>query len=131
MSEPIWLQESAVLAVHNKLVADVGGGTGIRDGGLLNSALARPINIRNYDDQANIYQLAAAYTGGIVQNHPFVDGNKRTGFMAAFMFLGRNDLRLVADEASATVMTLALASSEIEEEEFANWLQQNCTSWSE
>ena len=79
MKEPVWLLESAVLAVHSMTIARFGGTDGVRDRGLLESALARPSNIYQYDHSAQIAQLAAAYAGGIIQNHPFVDGNKRTG----------------------------------------------------
>ena len=106
------------------MIAEFGGAPGIRDEGLLDSALARPINQYNYET-ADIYNLAAAYAGGIVQNHPFVDGNKRTAFMVAYVFLRRNGIRLTADEASATVMTVALAASEIDERAYAQWIQEN------
>jgi len=130
VTEPTWLLRAAVLAVHNQMIAEFGGSNGIRDEGLLDSALARPINLFNYDPDADFHDLAATYAGGIIQNHPFVDGNKRTGFMAAFMFLARNGLRLNADEITATTMTLALASSDIDEEPYANWLRQNTLDWS-
>ena len=124
MNEPIWLLRSAIGAVHGQMIAEFGGAPGIRDEGLLDSALARPINQYNYET-ADIYNLAAAYAGGIVQNHPFVDGNKRTAFMVAYVFLRRNGIRLTADEASATVMTVALAASEIDERAYAQWIQEN------
>jgi len=131
VSEPVWLIKQAVVAVHNQLIAAFGGTSGIHDEGLLDSALARPVNAYNYDDAPSLCSLAATYAGGIVQNHPFVDGNKRTGFMAAYVFLGRNGLRLTADELSATTMTLALATSEINEAEYAVWLQQSAAQRSE
>ena len=104
------------------MIARFGGTDGIRDRGLLESALARPANIYHYDRKAQITQLAAAYAGGIIQNHPFVDGNKRTGFMAAYMFLDINGSTLVADEVSATAMTLSLTASEIDENDYGTWL---------
>ena len=122
MKEPIWLIKSAVLAVHDLMIARFGGTAGIRDVGLFESALARPVNICQYDHNAQIPQLAAAYAGGIIQNHPFVDGNKRTGFMAAYIFLDINGSTLVADEVSATAMTLSLAASEIDENDYGIWL---------
>ncbi len=125
MKEPIWLIKSVVLAVHNMMISRFGGADGVRDEGLLESALARPSNIYRYDRHAEITQLAAAYAGGIIQNHPFVDGNKRTGFMAAYMFLDLNGSTLVADEVSATAMTLSLAASEIEETDYSRWLADN------
>ena len=128
MSEPVWLIRSAVLAVHRLMIARFGGADGIRDEGLLDSALARPRNSFEYEDCDALPRLAAAYAAGIIQNHPFVDGNKRTAFMAAYMFLGRNGLRITADEISATTMTLSLASSDIDEAAYAIWLEQNTTS---
>ena len=125
MNEPIWLLESAVLAVHNMMIARFGGTDGVRDRGLLESALARPTNIYKFDQSAQIAQLAAAYAGGIIQNHPFVDGNKRTGFMAAYVFLDINGSTLVADEVSATSMTMSLAASEIDEHDYGVWLATN------
>ena len=129
MSEPVWLLRSAVLAVHGQMIAEFGGTAGLRDEGLLDSALARPLNLFSYEDCQDLGRLAAAYASGIIQNHPFVDGNKRTGFMAAYMFLGRNGLALVADEVSATTMTQALAASEIKEDEYATWLGENTIAW--
>ena len=122
MKEPVWLIKSAVLAVHDLMIARFGGTAGIRDVGLFESALARPVSIYQYDHNAQIPQLAAAYAGGIIQNHPFVDGNKRTGFMAAYIFLDINGSTLVADEVSATAMTLSLAASEIDENDYGIWL---------
>jgi len=128
MSEPVWLIRSAVLAVHRLMIARFGGADGIRDEGLLDSALARPRNSFEFEDCDALPRLAAAYAAGIIQNHPFVDGNKRTAFMAAYMFLGRNGLKITADEISATTMTLSLASSDIDEAAYAIWLEQNTTS---
>ena len=107
------------------LIARFGGTDGIRDKGLLESALARPANIFHYDSHTEITKLAAAYAGGIIQNHPFVDGNKRTGFIAAYMFLDLNGSTLIADEVSATAMTLSLAASEIDENDYGSWLADN------
>ena len=125
MKEPVWLLESAILAVHNMTIARFGGTDGFRDRGLLESALARPSNIYQYDQSAQIAQLAAAYAGGIIRNHPFVDGNKRTGFMAAYVFLDIDGSTLVADEVSATAMTMSLAASEIDENDYGIWLATN------
>ena len=93
--------------------------------GHFESALARPANIYHYDSSAQITQMAAAYAGGIIQNHPFVDGNKRTGFIAAYMFLDINGSTLLADDVSATAMTLSLAESEIDENDYGTWLVEN------
>ena len=124
MSEPVWLLKSAVIAVHGRMIAEFGGTAGIRDEGLLDSALARPINLYSYES-VDICSLSAAYAGGIVQNHPFVDGNKRICFIAAYMFLNRNGFELTADEASATAMTMALAASEIDETSYARWIREH------
>ncbi len=95
---PRWLEKRAVLAVHQMLLAEFGGFPGLREEGLLDSALARPQNLHAYESPG-LAALAAAYAAGIVANRPFIDGNKRTGFMAAYMFLGRNALTLTAAEA--------------------------------
>ena len=125
MTGPAWLLKPAVVAVHNMLIVRFGGLAGLRDDGLLDSALARPINLHHYEDHTELPRLAASYAAGIIQNHPFVDGNKRTGFIAAYMFLALNGTTLQADEISATTMTLSLASSEIDETAYATWLAQN------
>lgn len=113
MSEPVWLLKSAVIAVHGRMIAEFGGTAGIRDEGLLDSALARPINLYSYES-VDICSLSAA-----------VDGNKRIGFIAAYMFLNRNGVELTADEASATAMTMALAASEINETSYARWIREH------
>ena len=125
MTEPIWLLEPAIVAVHHIVIARFGGSEGLRDEGLLASALARPINLHNYENCTELPRLAASYTAGIVQNHPFVDGNKRTGFIAAYVFLDLNGMPLQADEVSATAMTLSLASSDITEGDYAVWLARH------
>lgn len=124
MKEPIWLSPEAVRAFHLRLLADFGGAEGVRDEGLLESALSRPANLYHYE-KANLFALAAAYAFGIVNNHPFIDGNKRTGFVAAAVFLDINGHELTAPEADATLQTLALASGGITQAEFAAWLKQN------
>ena len=128
MTEPVWLLKPAILAVHNMMIAKFGGSEGLRDEGLLDSALARAPNLRHYGDCTELPRLAASYAAGIIQNHPFVDGNKRAGFMAAYMFLDLNGMSLRADEISATTMTLSLASSELEECDYAVWLARNTRS---
>lgn len=122
MTEPIWLLKSAVLAVHSQVLVEFGGASGIRDEGMLDSALGRPVDLFQYEENVDLARLASAYAAGIIQNHPFVDGNKRTGFMAAYVFLGRNGLTLAADEVSAATMTLSLAASELDEAAYATWL---------
>ena len=125
MTPPVWVAREAILAVHDQLLAEFGGDSGIRDAGLLDSALARPENKFAYE-AAPRFDLAAAYAFGIVKNHPFVDGNKRTGFMAAVMFLERNGSRFAATEADAVVRTLALAAGEMTEPQYAVWLKESC-----
>jgi len=125
MKEPVWLLKSAVIAAHSMMIARFGGLDGIRDEGLIDSALARPAHFYHYDHCTEVSRLAAAYAAGVIQNHPFVDGNKRTGFISAFMFLDLNGGELHADEVAATAMTLSLAASEIDEREYAHWLAEN------
>jgi len=107
------------------MIAKFGGSEGLRDEGLLDSALARRLNLYNYEDYVELPRLAASYASGIIQNHPFLDGNKRTGLIAAYMFLDLNGMPLQADEVSATTMTFSLASSEIDEDDYTAWLAQN------
>lgn len=120
---PVWLEKRAVLAAHQMLLAEFGGSPGLRDEGLLESALARPRNLHAYESP-DIAALAASYTAGIVGDHPFVDGNKRTGFIAAYIFLDRNGLDLIAPEAEATTMIRSLAAGKITEPDLAAWLRR-------
>lgn len=122
MKEPIWLEEDVVLRLQNELLARFGGLEGLRDPGLLDSALNRPRHLYSYQNP-NVFQLAAAYTSGIVKNHPFLDGNKRVGFMAAYVFLGMNGFHLQAPEAEAVLMTVDLASGKIDAVLYARWLE--------
>ena len=108
--------------MHDEQLAEHGGGAGVRDEGLLLSALARPQNLTCYGDP-NVFSLAAAYAFGIVRNHPFVDGNKRTGFLAAYVFLGLNGWELIVSESEVVAAVLALACGEMEEAGFAAWLE--------
>ena len=124
MKEPHWIGRDVVLAIHEQLLALHGGSAGIRDEGLLDSALGRPLNLFAYE-QASLFAMAASYAGGIIRNHPFIDGNKRTGFVLCAVFLERNGYELVASEEEATVTTLAFAASEIKEAEYAAWLEHN------
>jgi death-on-curing protein len=125
MSEPVWLMKTAMMAAHDMLIARFGGPAGVRSEELLESALARPQNLFHYEGQTSLAHLAAAYAAGITGNHPFVDGNKRSGFLAAFMFLDLNGATLTADEISATTMTMGLAAGEIDEATYGNWLADN------
>jgi len=124
---PVWLGEAVLLAMHGRLLSEHGGAEGIRNSSLFESALARPQNLLAYDNP-DICDLAAAYTTGIIRNHPFVDGNKRTGFMAGYVFLASNGLQLMADELDVVRVVTLLAASEIDETEFAAWLRKNCES---
>ena len=125
--DPVWLGKAIVLAMHGRLLAEHGGASGIRDPALLDSALARPQHLLAYGDP-DIYDLAAAYTSGIFRNHPFVDGNKHTGFMAGYVFLASNDLQLAATEVDVVQVVTLLAAGEIAESEYAAWLRENCES---
>lgn len=125
MKEPIWLELTEINAIHLVLLSHHGGAEGTRDEGLLEAAIARPQQIFAYGDpKPDLCALAAGYTTGIVRNHPFVDGNKRTGFLAAYTFLGVNGLELTASEVEATSMVIALAAGEMEENVFAQWLRE-------
>ena len=125
MKEPVWIDRNVVLAMHDELLFEFGGASGFRDEALLDSALARPQNLFLYETP-DLFALAAAYIHGIVRNHPFVDGNKRTGFVVGGIFLERNGKILMASEAEATAIILDLASRKIKEEELAAWLRKNC-----
>lgn len=122
MKEPRWVDKRALLYLHGESLAEHGGAEGLRDEGLLDSALARPLNLLAYG-APDIPDLAAAYASGITQNHPFVDGNKRAALLAAGLFLGLNGLRLQASQVDATRVTLGLAAGEIDEATFAAWLR--------
>jgi death-on-curing protein len=121
---PVWLTRDVVLAIHEEQLAEHGGGEGVRDLGLMESALARPQNLAAYGEP-DIPALAAALGFGLARNHPFVDGNKRTAYVAVETFLVLNGLDLVAGDAECVVVMLDLAAGELPEEEFANWLQDN------
>lgn len=124
-AEPVWLSVDLVLDFHEMSIARFGGSEGLRDRGLLESALERPRNLRAYGDAPSLYDLAAAYGAGLVKNHPFVDGNKRTGFLAMVVFLELNGLRFEASEVDAASMVIALAAGEIDEPALSEWLARN------
>jgi death-on-curing protein len=124
VTEPEWLTMDIVIDVHGEQLALFGGGSGIRDGGLLESALARPINKYAYGE-SDLAALAASYAFGIARNHPFVDGNKRAAFASIIVFLGLNGIDFDAPPAGATAMMYALASGEIGEDGFARWIADN------
>ena len=127
MNQWTWIEESVVWAVHEAQLAEHGGSAGVRDPGLLASALARPLNLAAYDDDADAAALAAAYGFGIARNHPFIDGNKRTAFVCTELFLALNGYQLQAEDASCVSTMLALAAGDLPEAEFAAWLRTNST----
>lgn len=118
-----WIDKQALLLLHGESLAEHGGGEGLRDEGLLDSALARPLNLLAYGEP-DVAALAASYAMGVAKNHPFVDGNKRAAFLTVGMFLYLNGYRLSTTQADATVTVLALAAGDITEEQFAAWLRQ-------
>ncbi len=119
-----WMPEAAVRAMHAELIAEHGGVEGLRDPGLLSSALARPKNRRVYGRSSSIFDLVAVYGAGIVRNHPFIDGNKRVALMVIFVFLEMNGYRLEAPEVEAVGIMLALAAGEVDERALSGWLKQ-------
>lgn len=124
MTDPVWVLRETVLALHEQLLAHFGGSGGVRDEGLLASALARPQNVVAYE-KPTTFDLAASYAFGLIKNHAFVDGNKRTAFAVAALLLELNGYRFEAGETDATVQTLALAASAMSESDYAKWLESN------
>lgn len=124
MSEWVWIEESVVWAVHEAQLAEHGGSAGVRDSGLLQSALARPLNLLAYGE-ADAPTLAAAYGFGIARNHPFIDGNKRTAFVCVELFLALNGFVLTALDADCVSTMLALAAGELPEADFATWIKNH------
>jgi death-on-curing protein len=124
MNEPIWLDVEIIIDLHAEQLALFGGPDGIRDQGMLESALGRPINKFSYGE-TDLAALAAAYGFGIARNHPFVDGNKRAAFGAIIVFLGLNDIDFLVAPESATAMILALAACEVNEEGLTRWIRDN------
>jgi death-on-curing protein len=125
MKEPNWLAPASVLAIHKSQLAEFGGADGIRDAGLFESAIARAKNSFHYSSDVNIFTLAADYAYGVIKNHPFIDGNKRTGFVAAAVFLAKNKYELNAAEADAYAKVIALAEGSMGFKEFAKWLRNH------
>ena len=123
--EPVWIEERDVLAIHDRLLAAHGGASGLRDEGLLQSALARPLQHHAYADSPDVVEIAALYTSGLVRNHPFVDGNKRAGFVVGILFLELNGFRFIASEEDATQAVLSLASGTLDEAAYTAWLRAN------
>ena len=124
--EPVWVQQRVVIAAHEESLAEHGGPSGIRDIGMLESALARPKNLFAYSEtEPSLEQMAAAYAFGITANHPFVDGNKRTAFIASITFLRLNGIRIVADKAETYLTFYGLAEGRVTEEQLAEWFVLN------
>ena len=118
----VWIDPGVIRAVHEEQLAEHGGAAGVRDAGLLESALARPRNLAHYG-QPDACELAASYAFGLARNHPFIDGNKRTAFVACELFLVLNGCSLTAPDADCVMVMLSLAAGELEEAEFAQWLR--------
>lgn len=124
MSEAEWIEKETILCLHEQSLYEHGGSLGMRDEGLLDSALGKPQNLFAYGNPT-VFDLAASYAYGLVKNHPFIDGNKRTAFVAAVLMLELNGFQFTADEADAAVRTLALAAGEMTESAYAAWLESN------
>jgi len=125
VKEPVWADERDALALHDRLLALHGGAAGLRDDALLKSALARPRQHYAYGESPDIVDMAAVYTVGIVRNHPFVDGNKRTGFVVGILFLELNGYRFVASEEAAAQAVLELAAGNLDETGYGAFLRAN------
>ena len=128
MNEPVWLDRQSVILLQAESLAQHGGSSGIRDAGLLDSALTRPVNKWNYNPEADLAELAAAYGFGLARNHPFVDGNKRIAFIATALFLRLNGYRLSSDTLDEIQTMLSLAAGELSEEDFAVWIRNHTKS---
>ena len=131
MSEPVWIKKAALLRLHALSLAEHGGLEGIRDEGLLDSALARPKNLHAYEDVDDIQRLAVSYAVGILRNHPFFDGNKRAAFIALNIFLQDNRLRLKAEPLEAGDVFFAAAGGKLSEESLFEWVTKHTTTRSE
>jgi death on curing protein len=126
VTEPRWLDKTILLDIHSEQLALFGGADGVRDLGLLDSALARPLNKFAYGE-TSLAAHAAAYALGIMRNHPFVDGNKRAAFASIIVFLGLNGVRFAPAPETATAMILGLAASEISKEELVRWIEDTAS----
>jgi death on curing protein len=123
--EPLWIEERDALAIHDRLLALHGGGTGVSDRDLLESALARPRQHHSYAKTSDVVEMAALYTAGIVRNHPFIDGNKRTGFVIGVLFLELHGFDFKASEEDATQAVMALAAETLGDAVYTAWLREN------
>jgi death-on-curing protein len=124
MKEPVWLDRVDCRAIHEVMLGQYGGLAGVRDENMLESAIAKPHHLAAYGKPGST-ELAAAYAAGIVRNHPFIDGNKRAGFMTAAAFLEINGCEFTASEVAAVMQTLALAAGALDEAGYAAWLKKN------
>ncbi len=127
MAEPKWLTMEMALAIQDEQLALFGGAQGLRDQGLLENALSRPQNRFHYDPHASLFELAAAYCYGVVKNHPFMDGDKRTGLLCIQAFLVLNGYSFDPDQAQEVTTILALAAGEVEEDQLARWIKDNAS----
>ena len=125
MAQITWLSRDIVLAIHARSLKEHGGLAGLRDQGLLEAALHRPQQVADYRD-ADLFELACVYMASLIQNHPFVDGNKRTGFLAAYIFLGLNGYELQADNDEAGAIIYDFAAGRVTEIEMVAWLRAKC-----
>jgi death-on-curing protein len=125
MTEPRWIDPRALLLLHSASLAEHGGPEGVRDEGLLASALNRPRNKFSYEPHCDIFDLAAAYGFGLARNHPFHDGNKRSAFLAVGLFLAINGYRLIVDQMEAIQTMVSLAADQLTEDSFAEWVRQH------
>jgi death-on-curing protein len=121
----VWIDAQDARAIHDRLLVLHGGATGLRDAGLLQSALARPRQLEAYGETVDVADLAAAYTASLVRDHPFIDGNKRTGFVVGILFLELNGARFAASEAAATQAVLGLAAGTLDGASYAAFLREN------
>ena len=124
-SEPRWISKKALLLLHEESLSEFGGARGLRDEGLLESALARPRNTHAYNPAATLAELAASYCYGVAKNHAFVDGNKRAAFLCVGLFLAINGYRLTASQVDAIQIMLGVAAGTVSERELALWIAQN------
>jgi death-on-curing protein len=127
-SEPRWISKKALLLLHEESLSAFGGARGLRDEGLLESALARPRNTNAYNPATTLAELAASYGYGVAKNHAFVDGNKRAAFLCVGLFLAINGYRLIASQVDAIETMLAVAAGTVTEQELALWIEQNSKS---
>ena len=126
---PIWLNRAIVEALHADQIMEHGGSPGIRDEGMLDSAIARPQQKWHYEPSTDLAALSAAYAFGIAKNHPFVDGNKRAALVSAYTFLAVNDFELEAPEPEAVTMILGLADGSVSEDDLASWIRDHLIPW--